>query len=89
MRTSYHKPVNLLRLTMYAHHLNMEELQIFGRLSVESHEDSLPTTPFSAGPQDCRELYRKLTATQRQLMRAREAVQRKEGALLSMKVSKQ
>lgn len=53
---------------------------------MESHEDSLPTTPFSGSPQDYRELYMKLTATQRQLIRAREAVQKKEGALLSMKV---
>ena len=56
------------------------------RLSVESHEDSLATTPFSSGPQDFKELFMKLTATQRQLIRAREVIQKKEGAVLGMKV---
>ena len=57
------------------------------RLSIESHEDSLPTTTFSSGPQDYKELYIKLTATQRQLIRAREVIQKKEGAMLGIKVN--
>lgn len=57
-----------------------------GRLSTELHEDSLPPTPFSQPPQDYKRLYLKLTATQRQLMRAREEVKKKDNTLLGMKV---
>lgn len=54
---------------------------------MESHEDSFPPTPFSGVPQDFRQLFLKLTATQRQLLRAKETAKKKEHTLIGMEVN--
>jgi hypothetical protein len=56
------------------------------RLAKEAWQESLPSTPFSATPQDYNQLYLKLTATQRQLIKAREALQKRDDTLVGMQV---
>ena len=60
------------------------------RLSRDAFEESLPTTPYSGrAPQDCSQLYLKLTAVQRQLIKARERLQAKDASLTELQVEPQ
>ena len=59
------------------------------RLSKDAWQESLPATPHVAtsGQQDYSQLYLKLVATQRQLIRARHTNRQKDETLVGMQVS--
>ena len=63
-------------------------MRLLCRLSKESFEESLPETIFSGVPLDHKQLYLRLTATQRQLMHARSTSQKSDKTLLAMKADR-